>query len=184
LQSYCIRDKGFKTSKRPVAVPEDAPETIRRMGEVAALVGVGPMFTFPGALAEHVGRTLARSLPEVTVVNGGDTYAVTRRPSKLTVYRREGQALSVVIRPEQGPAGVYTTEGSLLTAADSADAVVVVADSCVLADAVAAAVLAILSHPRSFAQALRLLRTTAGVRGGIVVRDERIGLAGHVELAA
>lgn len=185
LQAYGIRNPEFRTSKRPLAeVPEDAPEVVRRMVEIATGVGVGPMFTFPGALTDHVAATLSRFVPELVIVNGGDYYIAARKASKLTVYQRDGQPMSVVIRPERCPMGVYTTMGAMQTPADTADGVVVLADSCILADAAAAAVMAILKRPESFGGALTFLRHLQGVHGGIVIHEERIGVAGSVEIAA
>lgn len=185
LQAYGIRNPGFRTSKRPLdQVPEDAPEVVRDMVEIASAVGVGPMFTFAGALTEHVGRTLARFVPDVVIVNGGDYYITARKPSKLTVFQGVGAPLSVVVRPSQCPMGIYTTMGSLHTPADTVDGVAVLANSCVLADAAAAGVMAILRRPESFAGALAFLRRLNGVYGGLVIHRERIGVAGGVEIAA
>jgi ApbE superfamily uncharacterized protein (UPF0280 family) len=154
------------------------------MAAIAAGVGVGPMFTFHGAVTEHVGRTLGRSLSEVVVVNGGDYYVVSKKRAKLVVAQRRGEGLSVVIRPDLGPIGVYTTMGRLERPAETAESVVVLAESCILADAAAAAVMAILRRPESFAGALSFLRRLRGVHGGIVVHEDRIGVAGGVEIAA
>ena len=183
IQSYGIRDREFRTSKRPLAVPEDAPEIVRRMAGIAGSVGVGPMFTLQGALTEHIGRLLAAHAPELAVTTGGDYFLVSRKRAKLPVHhQRDGEPMSIVIRPDLGPIGVYTTMGRLQTPADTADAVVVVADSCILADAVAAAVMAILRKPGAFGGALSFMRRFAGVHGGIVVQGERIGLTGAVEI--
>jgi uncharacterized protein len=185
LQSYGIRNPEFRTSKRPLAeVPENAPEVVRRMITIASGVGVGPMFTFPGALTDHVGTTLNRFVPELVIVNGGDYFIATKKASKLTVFHRDGEPMSVVIRPERCPMGVYTTMGNLQTPADTADGVIVLATSCILADAAAAGVLAILKRPESFAGALTFLRHLKGVHGGIVIHEDRIGVAGNVEISA
>jgi ApbE superfamily uncharacterized protein (UPF0280 family) len=185
LQAYGIRNPAFRTSKRPLdEVPEDAPEIVRGMVETASAVGVGPMFTFAGALTEHVGRTLGQFVPDVVIVNGGDYFINARKPSKLTVYRRGDEPLSVVVRPSQCPMGIYTTMGSLHPPARTVDGVAVLANSCVLADAAAAGVMAILRRPESFAGALAFLRRLGGVYGGLVVHGDRIGVAGGVEIAA
>ncbi len=184
LQAFALRNPEFRMSKRPLAVQEGAPAIIREMVESSGRVGVGPMFTFPGALTEQVGRTLHRALPELVIVNGGDYYVVTKKPKKLLVHQRQGEPLSVVIRPQRCPLGVYTTLGNAHTPADTVDGVVVVADSCILADAAAAGVMAILRRPESFAGALAFLRRIPGIHGGIVMHEDRIGVAGGVEIAA
>jgi len=60
----------------------------------------------------------------------------------------------------------------------------VVASSCMLADAAAAGVQAILPKPDGLRLALTYLRKVRGVSGGVVVRGEQIGVAGAVEIAA
>jgi hypothetical protein len=59
----------------------------------------------------------------------------------------------------------------------------VIADTCMAADAAAAGVQALLPKERGFAQAVRYLKGVPGVRGGVFVVGERIGLAGRVEIA-
>jgi ApbE superfamily uncharacterized protein (UPF0280 family) len=184
LQAYAINNPGFRTSKRPLDLPEDAPSIVRRMAQIAGSVGVGPMFTVPGALTEHVGRTLSRSVAGLVISNGGDYFVMPKKPAKLTVHHRDGAPLSLVVKPELGPVGVYTTMGHVQMPADTTDAVAVMADSCILADAAAAGVMAILQHHGAFAGALTYLRRIPGVHGGIVIRGDRIGLAGGVEIAA
>jgi uncharacterized membrane protein len=52
-----------------------------------------------------------------------------------------------------------------------------------LADAAAAGVQACLLKPEGFGMALHYLQRVPGVRGGVVVVGERIGVAGAVEIA-
>jgi hypothetical protein len=186
IQSYAIRNPAFRTSKGPLDVPPDVPEIIARMAAEAAAAGVGPMFTFQGALTEYVGRTVARAREEVLVASGGDYYVVARRRSRLHVFPPLGGdgELSVVVKPELGPQGVFTTAGRALLPAETGDGVVVVASSCMLADAAGAGALAILSRPKSFRTALAYLRGLAGVHGGMIVRGKHIGVVGGLELAA
>jgi ApbE superfamily uncharacterized protein (UPF0280 family) len=188
IQSYAIRNPAFRTSKRPLAVPEGVPEIIRRMADEAALAGVGPMFTFQGALTEFVGLQVARNGGEVLVSSGGDYFVIARRRARLHVYPGLGggvdEALSVVVKPELGPQGIYTTAGRTHLPADTGDGVVVVASTCILADAAAAGALAILSKPKTFRTALAYLKGLAGVHGAMIVRGEHIGVAGALELAA
>lgn len=185
LHAYAAQNPKFRTSKRPIAVPDEAPEIVRHMAEASAMAGVGPVFTFQGAVTDHVGRYLARSLPEVTVSSGGDYFVVAKRRTKLAVtYGFEGEGLSIVVDPRLGPLGVYTTLGRRQLPAESVDGLVVVASSCTLADATAAAMLAILSKPDSLGTALSHLKSIEGVLGGLVIQGGNIGVAGGVELAA
>jgi len=185
LQSYSVRNPAFRTSKRPVEVPEGAPAVVREMAEAAASAGVGPVFTIQGALTDHVGRYLSRNLAEVLVSSGGDHFIRSRKRMKLPVHvSADGTTLSVIVDPRRGPAGVSTTLGKGQLPAATADGLGVVATSCTLADAAAAAAMAILARPDSFRKALAYLRGIEGVSGAVVVRGEQIGVAGGVEVAA
>jgi ApbE superfamily uncharacterized protein (UPF0280 family) len=187
LQSYAIRNPAFRISKSPLILPDDAPATVRRMAALAGRAGVGPMFTFQGALTEYVGTTLARTQGEILVSCGGDHFVVTRRRSRLRVHPGVGEgqdALAVVVKPELGPQGIFTTSGQRYLAADTDAGIVVVASSCILADAAAAGAMSILSKPRSLRPALAYLRGLTGVHGAMIVRGDRIGVAGNLELAA
>jgi len=185
LQSYSVRNPAFRTSKRPVEVPEDAPAVVREMAEVAASAGVGPVFTVQGALIDHVGRYLARNTNEVLVSSGGDHFIRSRKRLKLPVsHGADGGGISVIMDPTRGAAGVSTTLGKGTLPADSVDGLAVVATSCALADAAAAAAMAILARHDSFQQALAYLQRIKGVQGAVVVAGERIGVTGGVEVAA
>ena len=183
LQSYVIRNPDFQTSKRPLAVKGDSPAIVQVMATLAARAGVGPMFTFQGALTQSVGMALSRTMPEVTVACGPDHYILTRKRARLALDGRLGRhgALGIVVKPELGPHGVHiTAEGGRF----GQDGAVIVASSCILADAAAAGVTAILGKPNALRTALTYLQAMEGIHGGMIVRGDRIGMAGSLELAA
>jgi uncharacterized protein len=185
LQSYSIRSTEFRTSRRPVEVPDSAPPVVREMAAAAAAAGVGPVYTIQGALTDHVGRYLARGLPDVIISSGGDYFMRSRKRMKLPVYRAmDGTGLSVIVDSRKAPAGVSTNVGSAQLRASNVDGLAVVAASCMLADAAAAAAMAILTRQHSFPKALAWLRRIDGVHGAVVVRGNDIGVAGAVEVAA
>jgi uncharacterized protein len=186
LQSYVIRHPEFQTSKRPLEVGADAPEVVRQMSALAGSAGVGPMFTFQGALTECVGRSLMRSVAEVMVVCGPDHWIVARKRSRLPLGRGTGSGqgeLGIVVKPELGPHGVHIGIPSFGRVA-SDDVVVIVARSCILADAAAAGVSAILAKHNSLRTALAYIRRLSGVHGAMVMRGDRIGVTGGLELAS
>ena len=181
LHAYALRNPEVRTSKRPIEVPDDAPAIVREMVKAAGAAGVGPMFSFQGAVTDHVGRFLAQEVHEVTVACGGDLFIVARKRQKLVVHRRpSGEAISVVIEPRAEGVGISTTLGRGRIAVDG---LALIAESCMLADAAAAGVQAILPKDDGFRLALAYLKRVPGVRGGVVVQGDRIGVAGGVEIA-
>ena len=182
LHAYTLRNPDVRNSKRPIDVPQDAPEIVREIVRAARRAGVGPMYSFQGAVTDHVGRHLAREVDEVTVNCGGDYYILGRRRQKLTVSRRaDGSTIAVVVPPSRVGVGISMSAARGRAALDG---LAVLADSCMLADAAAAGVQALLPKDNGFASALAYLRKVKGVLGGVVVMGDRIGVAGGVEIAA
>jgi uncharacterized protein len=183
LQSYALRYPEFRQSKRPIeGAADDAPEVVREMIAAATSAAVGPMFTFRGAVVDQVGRFLAGSLSEVTVACDGDYFIKARKRVKLAVKRHGGPPITVALEPDPRGIGVSTTLGRG-RGGGGPDGLAVLASSCMLADAAAAGVQAILHKPDGFGMAVHYLRRVPGLVGGVVVIDDRIGLAGAVEIA-
>jgi ApbE superfamily uncharacterized protein (UPF0280 family) len=185
VSSYSIRNPQFRSSKRPVEVPDDVPAVIREMADAARAAGVGPVFTLQGALTDHVGRFLGRSVSDLLVTAGGDYFIKSRKRMKLLVHRDAmGEELGVIVDPKSGINGVATTLGRGQLPARSVDGMAVLARSCTLADAAAAAAMAILSRPGALKAALDYVRGIEGVRGAVIIKGQNIGVAGGVEVAA
>ena len=87
LHAYTIRNPQFSSAKRPIDVPADAPEIVREMVSSARRAGVGPMFSFQGAVTDHVGRFLARDGQEVTVNCGADYFIRSRKLARASTSR-------------------------------------------------------------------------------------------------
>ena len=181
LEAYTLRNPEIRTSKRPIDVPPDAPPIVQEMAQVGRSAGVGPMYSFLGALADHVGRFLVRSGGELTVACGADYFIVAKKRQKLTVLRRPNDAsIAVVVPPRREGVGISTNLGGRA----NMDGIAVLASSCMLADAAAAGVQAILPKPDGFRTALDYLKKVPGVYGAVVILGERIGMMGGVEIAA
>jgi ApbE superfamily uncharacterized protein (UPF0280 family) len=184
LQSYALRYPSFRESKRPLdRITADAPDIVKEMVQTATSAGVGPMFTFRGAVVDQVGRFLAEQLHELTVACDGDYFIRSRKRMKLGVRRRGGEPITVALAPSQPGVGVSTTLGRGRGGVGP-DGLAVIADTCMLADAAAAGVQAVLGKPGGFHRALQYLREVPGVHGGVVVTGPEIGVAGGVEIAA
>jgi|SRR5437660_7601632 len=182
IQSYAIRNPAFRTSKRPLEVPETAPAIIREMAKSAAAAGVGPMFTFQGALTEYVGRKLRDGLNEVSVSCGEDYFVVSRRRMRLAVHPSLG--LAVVVKPELGPHGIFMRLSPGREPGEVLGGLVVVGRTCIVADAAAAAATAIISKANGFRTALTYLKGVPDLHGALLIQGHQIGVTGALEIAA
>ena len=129
LNAYSLRDPAFRKSKTPIEVPNEAPAIVREMVAASKAAGVGPSFTTQGAVIDHVGRYLARVLPEVMVSTGGEYYIRSRKRLKLGLHpggaRTNG--LSVVVDPRRGTEGVFTSSRQIRLPSQSVDMMAVLA---------------------------------------------------------
>ena len=74
LEEYIRMRPIFKDSLVPVGDDVFAPDIVKAMIKSSALVGVGPMATVAGAIAEFVGRDISPLTDEYIIENGGDIY--------------------------------------------------------------------------------------------------------------
>jgi len=61
MERYIERHPEFGTALEPICVGDDAPQIVKVMAEATRIVGVGPMASVAGALAEYVGKDLLPS---------------------------------------------------------------------------------------------------------------------------
>ncbi|UCF56275.1 MAG: UPF0280 family protein, partial [Deltaproteobacteria bacterium] len=85
LESYIHSYPDFLTTLQPY--PEDpyAPPLVKEMIEVTRGIGVGPMASVAGAIAQFVARGLLQLTDQVIVENGGDIFLKTNRPVTVSI---------------------------------------------------------------------------------------------------
>jgi ApbE superfamily uncharacterized protein (UPF0280 family) len=185
VNAYATGHAAFRTATEPVDVPDEAPPIIRDMARTARSAGIAPMLTMQGAMTDHVGRFLMRSVSELRVSSGGDAFVVTKKPVKLSVLRRaDDSGVSIVLHPRNGGVGVSTLVGDRRPSDFHIDGLAVMAQTCMAADAALAAMRIMMARPGSMKRALAHLRSIDGVIGGVVIQGRDIGVAGGVEIAA
>ena len=89
LENYISTHPEFLTTLKPY--PEDpyAPPMVKEMIEATRALGVGPMASVAGAVAQYVGRGLLERTDQVIVENGGDIYMKTNREATVSVFAGE-----------------------------------------------------------------------------------------------
>ncbi|MFA6012588.1 MAG: UPF0280 family protein [Desulfobacteraceae bacterium] len=187
LETYIQDHPEFATTLSPFPIQGPAPKIIRDMVAATALAGVGPMASVAGAISEYVGHDLSELSDEVIIENGGDTYIKVKEP--LTMAIAAGNSpLSMKVglffnRTDQ-PFSVCTSSGTVghSLSFGRADAVCIVADSAILADAAATAVGNRVKTGRDIDRAIRFGKSIEGIQGIVIIAGKEMGLWGDVEL--
>jgi ApbE superfamily uncharacterized protein (UPF0280 family) len=187
LESYIKRQPSFATSLEPIPVAEDSPQIVKEMAASAKKVGVGPMASVAGAIAQFVGIELSASSPEVIVENGGDIFLKSSRDRVVGIYAGKSPLsgkFGLEIRGEETPLGVCTSSGTIghSLSFGRADAVVVVARSAILADAAATAIGNIISQPDDITAGIEFAQSNQELLGVVIIKDDRIGVWGKVKI--
>lgn len=186
LEAYIARNPRFVESYVPLDVDADAPGIVRAMVAATSRVGVGPMASVAGAVAEHVARGLAEYSPEVIVENGGDIYLMGSTERTLALWAGEEgvQGVGLVVAPGQLPLGVCTSSGTIGPSKSygEADAVTVLATDAALADAAATAIGNRVHGPGDVEAALEYARGIDGIAGVLIAIGDQLGAWGAVQL--
>jgi len=187
LEDYVRKDPGFVKALTPYAVFPDAPLIVQTMAEAGRLAGVGPMAAVAGAVAEWVGKSIAKRSRDVIVENGGDIFMRTSRIRKVGIFAGDSplsNRVAIEIRPEQTPLGICTSSGKVGPSLSfgKANAVVVLSPSVALADAVATACGNLVQTIEDLERALELAAKIPGVTGALIIKDDRLAVWGSVKL--
>lgn len=166
-----------------VPLPRIVADMIRA-GEAA---GVGPMAAVAGAIAEQVGKSLLQLSRQVVVENGGDVFQNTVNPIVTGIYAgRSPLSMKIGIRVggQKRSIGVCTSSGTVghSLSLGSADAVSVVASSCALADAAATSIANQIHMRTDIEDAIAFAKAIAGVEGVVVIKGDRMGAWGNLEI--
>lgn len=187
LEDYIQKDPDFVSSLIPYTVFPDAPAIAQTMADAGRLAGVGPMAAVAGAVAEWVGKAIAKRSKDVIVENGGDIFMRTSRIRKVGIFAGESplsNRVAIEVRPDQTPLGICTSSGKVGPSLSfgKADAVVVLSPSTPLADAVATAAGNLVQTIDDLERALELAAQIEGVKGIVVIKDDQLAVWGSVKL--
>ncbi|MDY6853145.1 MAG: UPF0280 family protein [Thermodesulfobacteriota bacterium] len=187
LERYIRRYPLFRTALEPVSIEDHAPPILQAMSCAAKRVSVGPMASVAGAIAEYVGKDLLAFSQEVVVENGGDIFLKLDRKKTIGIYHGQSsgnRGVSLEIRPEETPMGICTSSGVLghSFSFGSADAVVALADSAILADVAATAIANQVKDVSDIKRGIEFSQRIHGLKGVVIIKDERMEFYGRVSI--
>ena len=187
LERYIERHPNFLTSLKPLPLPTDAPEIVRRMIEASQRADVGPMAAVAGAIAELVGEELMPYSRELIIENAGDIFLASSKKRIVGIFAGDSPLsgrIGLEIEPHHTPLGICTSAGTVghSLSFGRADAVVVLAPSAALADAAATALGNMIGSPADIPRALKHAEEIGDLKGVVIIKGDKLGAWGEVKL--
>lgn len=187
LEKYISLHPEFLNSFVPCETLIGAPEIAKDMAKACKIAGVGPMAAVAGAFSHYIGEYLRYISEEVVVENGGDIYIHTKKTRRIAVFAADSpfsQRIALEVYPEEMPLGICTSSGTVghSISFGTADAVVVVARSAVLADAVATAAANKVKCFDDLETAVKYAVGIGGVLGSLAICKDKMAVCGKIKL--
>ncbi len=186
LDEYIRSHAEFLTSFAPVELRPDAPDVAQRMACAAERVGVGPMAAVAGTMAQlAVEAALRAGAEEAIIDNGGDIYLRIATPVTIGLHTgtaRLGDRLALAPAPDETPLAICSSSGTMghSTSLGHCDLATVAASDAALADAAATLAANLVQGVDDVDAALERIAAIEGIQGVLIVKDDRVGLAGHL----
>ncbi len=186
LEDYIKQSPEFRYSLEPLDLNSDAPAVARQMACAARKVGVGPMASVAGAMAQCAAVAgLQAGAREVIVENGGDIYLQACEPVVIGLYSGAtelGGRLAFSLEGCNTPLAICSSSGRMghSMSLGRCDLATVVAKDAALADAAATQAANLVQTIEDVDAALQTIAAIEGIDGVLIVQDNRIGLAGRL----
>jgi hypothetical protein len=189
LEAYIEKSPKFAKTFKPYTPSMLAPKIVRLMSWAARKANVGPMAAVAGAIAESVGKKLVKYSKEVIVENGGDIFVKITRPRHIGVYAGKSpfsEKIAIEISPQDTPLGVCTSAGTVghSISFGTADAVLVTAKSCALADAAATAIGNVVKDEDTIEEGLNVAKKIKGLHGVLIIKNDKMGAWGTLKIVS
>jgi ApbE superfamily uncharacterized protein (UPF0280 family) len=187
LETYISIHPEFATSLSPYGQDPYAPSMIREMIDVTRGLGVGPMASVAGAIAQYVGRGLMRITDQVIVENGGDIFLKAGRPVTVSIFAGDSllsEKFGLLIPERQMPLGICSSSARVghSLSMGIADVVCLLSPSAALADGAATALGNRIMAKKDIEKVAVRANEIEGIVGGVVIVEDSMATWGDVEL--
>jgi ApbE superfamily uncharacterized protein (UPF0280 family) len=187
LEEYIHVKPIFRESFVPIKHDPFAPGIVREMISASTRLGVGPMATVAGAVAEFVGNDIIDSSDVFIIENGGDIYLKTDIERVVQIYAKDSsfsQRIGIRLKPSEAPYGICTSSATVgpSLSLGVADAVCIVATSALFADGLATCLGNIVQKKGDIPIAIEKGRAFPGVIGILIVLGEHLGIWGDLDI--
>ena len=189
LESYIRSHPVFLTTLNPYPEDPHAPPMIREMINKTRIIGVGPMASVAGAMAQFVANGLLEMTQQVIVENGGDIFLKVNRPVTVSILAGESllsEKIGLKIPTRQMPIGICSSSGTVghSLSMGVADVVCLLSSSAILADGGATALGNRIKSKEQLESVAQWAHKMEDILGGVVVIEDSMVAWGDVELVS
>lgn len=189
FDSYISEEPFFKKTLKPFQPAEDSPPEAREMAAAAEQAGVGPMATVAALFARKTGEELLRTftVKEMIIENGGDIFAFLNKELVLSVFAGDSplsERIGLAIPNGMGKFGICTSAGTVgpSFSAGKSDAVVVICENILLADAYATAFGNKVKSPEDVEKVINDSEKVPEIISMLIICEDKIGIRGEFEI--
>jgi ApbE superfamily uncharacterized protein (UPF0280 family) len=189
IKDYISKDRRFLTTLKPLAVAKEASPIVKDMAKKAQIAGVGPMATVAGAIAQYLGEAILRKgAKEVIIENGGDIFLKVKKMRLVGIYAGSSKfsgKIFLKIRPESKIYGICTSSATVSHSLSfgNADAVTILAEDAILADALATACCNRIKEESDFEPTIDFVKKIKGIQGIVIILKDKLASWGNIEFA-
>ena len=186
LEDYIERHLDFLHSFEPVELQTDAPEVAQRMARAARLVGVGPMAAVAGTMAQCACQAgLEAGAREAIVENGGDIYLQAAEPVIIALSTGAAELsdrLAFSLQANDTPISICSSSGQMghSKSLGKCNLATAVSRDAALADAAATQAANLVRTVEDVDSALERIAAIEGIEGVMIIKNDRVGLAGKL----
>jgi ApbE superfamily uncharacterized protein (UPF0280 family) len=187
LETYIRSHPEFAAALLPYKEDPLAPALVREMIEASREVGVGPMASVAGAIAQNVGGGLLKLTDQVIVENGGDIFLKASRDVTVSIFAGSSplsEKLGLLIHVPQMPLGICSSSGTVghSLSRGITDVVCLLSSSAALADGAATALGNRVKRKTDLERVAEWAGRIDGIVGGVVIVKDRMATWGDIEL--
>ena len=187
IEKFSDKYPSFVKTFNPFIPASDSPDIIKKMCIESAVFNVGPMASVAGAVCEFLADRLARDNPYLAIENGGDIYIKSPNDITAGLYVKNRffkDNLKIKIRKKILPCGIASSSGTLghSLSLGKADLAAIVCSSAILADSAATAAGNMVKTKDDIEKTIDHFKDFKEIEGIVLIKDEKIGLFGNIEL--
>jgi ApbE superfamily uncharacterized protein (UPF0280 family) len=189
FDKYIQAEPFFKKSLKPYNPSDFAPSEAIQMAAAAEKAGNGPISAEAALFAREVGEVILKnfSVDEMVIENGGDIYVLLKDELVLSVFAGDSilsERVGLVIPPEKNKLGICTSAGTVGPSLSygKADAVVVICEDILLADAYATAFGNKVKSAKDVEKVIKQSAKYPEILSLLIFCEDKIGIRGDYEI--